>query len=494
MSTPSAATSAKWGDVTEDTPVETLAADKKPAATIEKVTEQLAEVKVESQEKKETKETKEEEDDEEALKLTAFSGLHPNDEKAEVTVTGPVDEDGKTSELLSVFSAAKSFEDLNLKPELLKGVYEMKFSKPSSIQAQALPIILDAKHPNLIGQAQAGSGKTGAFSLGILSRIDLNKKKPQALVLVPVRELAIQVASVIRQFGKFLPGLEVLEAVRQSKKEKVTAHVVVGTPGTVDNKIHHRDLDVRDIMVFVADEADQMINSEGLGDKTITIKRKMPKNCQILLFSATFDEQIRKFARTVATKAMEIMVKTEQLSLDNIKQYYIDCKSADDKYETLTDIFPILQKGQSIIFVHTVATAKDLCNRMRAGGYTVSLLHGKMQETDRDTVMNDFRTGKTNVLITTNVLARGIDVLAVTLVINYDIPLNRRNKADPETYLHRIGRTGRFGRKGVAVNFVHDDHSRGELAAIARHFNKNVVALPRDDIEKVEEIVAKDLK
>ena len=223
--------------------------------------------------------------------------------------------------------------------------------------------------------------------------------------------------------------------------------------------------------------------------------RLLPRTVQILLFSATFDTAIRNFARVVAPNAVEIAVKTEELSLDSIKQFFINCRSDGEKYSTLTSMYGLLEIGQSIIFVHTVATAKLLANRMRGDGYTVSLLHGKdMQPAERDRVMEDFRAQKTTVLITTNVLARGIDVLSVTLVVNFDVPLNKYNKPDPETYIHRIGRSGRFGRKGVAINFVQDDKSRADLAAIANHFQHDITELPTNDMDTLSSIVQQALK
>jgi ATP-dependent RNA helicase DDX19/DBP5 len=223
--------------------------------------------------------------------------------------------------------------------------------------------------------------------------------------------------------------------------------------------------------------------------------RRLHPSTQILLFSATFDAAIRAFAKKVAPNAVEIAVKTEELSLDAIKQFYVDCLNDGHKYSTLTAMYGLLEIGQSIIFVHSVATAKLLANRMRSDGYTVSLLHGKdMQPEERDRVMSDFRAQKTTVLITTNVLARGIDVLSITLVVNFDIPLNRYNRPDPETYIHRIGRSGRFGRKGVAINFVSNDKSRKDLAAIAQHFQHDIVRLPTDDMEKLSSIVQQALK
>ena len=204
----------------------------------------------------------------------------------------------------------------------------------------SLPLI-SVSRPNLIGQAHHGSGKTGAFSLGILSRVDLSKKYPQVIVLCPTRELAIQVADVLKTLAAYMP-VDIIAAVpnqafdRSAKgggakppSEKITAQIIVGTPGTIDSKIAHRDLDTKGIIMFVADEADQMIAQEGLGDKTVQIKKRLPKSTQILLFSATFDDATKKFAKVVAPQAVEIMVKTEELSLDGIKQYFMgSCKQS----------------------------------------------------------------------------------------------------------------------------------------------------------------------
>jgi hypothetical protein len=224
--------------------------------------------------------------------------------------------------------------------------------------------------PNLIGQAHHGSGKTATFSLGVLSRINLAQKSTQAIVLCPTRELAIQVCEVLRSLAQYTT-VEIAAAVpteRGAAKTKLTAQVVVGTPGTIDAKIAHRELDIRSVHMFVADEADQMIAQDGMREKTVQIKKKLPRNTQILLFSATFDEDTRKFAKVVAPQAVEIMVKTEELSLDGIKQYFMDARDEADKYKALTDIFSLLSIGQSIIFVHvrfhmrnTIAMASALC-------------------------------------------------------------------------------------------------------------------------------------
>jgi len=446
-------------------------------------TDQLAQVNVQSTSA----------DEEEPLPINM--GLHPNDETAEVSVV-----DHSQPAQNSIYKAAKTFEELGLSQSLLNAVYELKFSAPSKIQAQAIPIVLSSKRPNLIGQAHHGSGKTATFSLCILSIVDPNFHSPQAVVVVPTRELALQVTEVIRKLAKFTP-IEILCAVPRHAGESfdkgpVTQHIVVGTPGSLENRLKHRNLNPATVKVFVADEADQMVAQEAFGEITMKIKRKFnPRTTQVLLFSATFDQHVKEFARKIAENAVEIIVKTEELSLDSIKQFYIECANVEEKYTTLTSLYGLCEIGQSIIFVHTVATAKELTNRMRRDGYTVSLLHGRdMSPEQRDLVMADFKSGKTTVLITTNVIARGIDVLSVTLVINFDIPLDKYNRPDPETYIHRIGRSGRFGRKGVAINFVYDEKSKSDLLYISKHFNKDIEGLPKGDLEKITERVQQALK
>ncbi|KAF0705744.1 hypothetical protein DYB26_002404 [Aphanomyces astaci] len=213
--------------------------------------------------------------------------------------------------------------------------------------------------------------------------------------------------------------------------------------------------------------------------------------CQILLFSATYADDVREFAEKMVPNHNTIMVKKERLSLDEIKQFWIDCKSQNQKAEVLSDLFGLLNVGKSVIFVHTRETAKKVTANMREKGHKVGILHGAdMAKEVRDQVLDDFRLGTTKVLITTNVLARGIDVMGVSLVINYDIPVNREGHPDPETYLHRIGRTGRFGRKGAAINFVYDTKSKMDLAFIENYYEKKIEEAPVDDLEALEKLLA----
>uniref|UniRef100_K3W5E7 RNA helicase n=1 Tax=Globisporangium ultimum (strain ATCC 200006 / CBS 805.95 / DAOM BR144) TaxID=431595 RepID=K3W5E7_GLOUD len=470
-------------DAAEKTPVDA------PAAEAEKKEETTVATTAAAEEE----ETKTEEQVEEVTQsleeiLALGQGLDDEDYKAELEVL----QNDPNSNLYS----AVTFEELNLPELLLKGVYSMKFSKPSKIQSVALPLILANPPENLIGQAQSGSGKTATFALGMLFRVDVNVKVPQALCVGPTRELVRQIMAVVNAMGRFL-GVETFLAipgVDVAKGEQVRAQVVVGTPGRVEGLIKKKQLDTRQVKIFVLDEADVMVSEDGMRDRSVAIK-KMIKNrdCQYLLFSATYADEVRDFAQRMVPDHNIITVKKEKLTLDGIKQFWIDCGSKGNKFKVLSDIFAVLTIGKCVIFVQSRDTCKELTRRMREDGHSVGILHGAdMAREVRDQVIDEFRAGTTNVLITTNVLARGIDVAGVSLVVNFDIPLTKDQQPDPETYLHRIGRTGRFGRKGCAINFVHDDRSKKNLAEIEAYYSREIVQAPANDIEELEKLLAWD--
>ncbi|KAI8138139.1 P-loop containing nucleoside triphosphate hydrolase protein [Fennellomyces sp. T-0311] len=383
--------------------------------------------------------------------------------------------------------SVKSFEELGLSQELLKGLYAMKFSKPSKIQERALPLLISNPPRNMIGQSQSGTGKTAAFVLTMLTRVNEALKQPQAICLAPSRELARQILDVVQEMSKFTQLSSVL-AVKDSlpRGQAVQSQIVVGTPGTVQELIRRKLLPVGQIKIFVLDEADNMLDQAGLGDQSIRIKQQIRGNFQVVLFSATFPDHVRKFASRFAPGSNEISLKREELSVDLIKQFYMDCDSQEHKYEVLCNLYDILTVSQSIIFCAKRDTADEIARRMTEMGHAVVALHGKMEPAERDKVMDDFRRGEFKVLITTNVLARGIDILQVTLVINYDLPLDNRGQPDYEAYLHRIGRTGRFGRTGVSVNFVHDKRSWELMHEIETHFKREITRIPTEDWEEVE--------
>ncbi|RPA85602.1 DEAD-domain-containing protein [Ascobolus immersus RN42] len=425
-------------------------------------------------------ETKEEEEEEELVQ-----------NRYEVAVKLADMQEDPNSPLYSI----KRFEDLGLTEELLKGIYLMNFKKPSKIQERALPLLLSNPPKNMIGQSQSGTGKTAAFVLTMLSRVDLGLDEVQALCLSPSRELARQTLDVVMAMGRFT-SVKTQFAVPQAvpKGKRITAQVVVGTPGTVMDLIKRKFLPTQNIKVFVLDEADNMLDQQGLGEQCIRVKQFLPSTAQIVLFSATFPDKVVSYAEKFAPGANQITLKHEELTVDGIKQLYMDCDNEQHKYEILVQLYQLLTVGSSIIFVARRDSAAEIQRRMEADGHTVAALHGAQEGADRDRIVQDFRAGKTKVLITTNVVARGLDVATVSMVVNYDIPLTVDHRPDPATYLHRIGRTGRFGRVGVSISFVHDKKSFNDLKEIGDYFGVQMVRVPTDDPDEIERIVLEHTK
>ncbi|KAI6092044.1 DEAD-domain-containing protein [Hypoxylon rubiginosum] len=393
-----------------------------------------------------------------------------------------------------------TFEELGLPAEVLKGLTAMRFQKPSKVQEKALPLMLANPPRNMIAQSQSGTGKTAAFVTTVLSRVDHNNHtQPQALLLAPSRELARQIEMVIGHIGQFLPNLGISAAVPGSiprEGGRVDKTIVVGTPGTVMDLIKRRQFDVSQLRVLVIDEADNMLDQQGLGDQCARVKNMLPKNIQILLFSATFPDKVMKYATQFAPNANQIKLRVQELTVKGISQMYMDCPSESDKYDILCKLYGLMNIGSSIIFVKTRESANQIQQKMANDGHKVSVLHGAYEGSERDALLEEFRTGKSKVLITTNVLARGIDVSTVSMVINYDIPMKGMGDAmhDTETYLHRIGRTGRFGRVGVSITFISDKKSFDALNAIARDLEIDLVALKPDDWDETEMQVQRVIK
>ncbi|CCC70948.1 hypothetical protein NCAS_0G00610 [Naumovozyma castellii] len=392
--------------------------------------------------------------------------------------------------------SVKSFDDLGLDPALLKGVYAMKFQKPSKIQEKALPLLLHNPPRNMIAQSQSGTGKTAAFSLAMLSRVNVDEEIPQAICLAPSRELARQTMEVVQDMGKFTKiSTQLIVPDSFERNTRINAQIVVGTPGTVLDLMRRKLIDISKIKIFVLDEADNMLDKQGLGDQCVRVKRFIPKTAQLVLFSATFADAVREYAKKVVPDANTLELQTNEVNVSAIKQLYMDCKSEEHKYEVLSELYGLLTIGSSIIFVATKNTANLLYGQLRKDGHAVSILHGDLQSTERDRLIDDFREGKSKVLITTNVLARGIDIPTVSMVVNYDLPTLRNGEADPATYIHRIGRTGRFGRTGVAISFVHDKKTLNTLLTIQKYFGDiEMTRVPTDDWDEVEKIVKKVLK
>ncbi|XP_076162325.1 putative ATP-dependent RNA helicase Dbp80 isoform X2 [Ptiloglossa arizonensis] len=381
-----------------------------------------------------------------------------------------------TSPLYSV----KSFEALHLKPALLKGVYAMGFNAPSKIQETALPTLLADPPQNMIAQSQSGTGKTAAFVLAMLSRVDTTKNYPQVLCLSPTYELAIQTGEVAAKMSAFL-----------SRGSKITEHIIIGTPGKVlDWAVKFKFFSLNKISVFVLDEADVMIATQGHQDQCIRIHKQLSRSCQMMFFSATYEPEVMKFAEIIINNPLIIRLLKEEESLDNIKQYYVKCKDLGEKYTAITNIYGVITIGQAIIFCHTRKTANWLAEKMTKDGHAVAVLSGELTVEQRISVLDRFRAGLEKVLITTNVLARGIDVEQVTIVVNFDLPMDQNRQADCETYLHRIGRTGRFGKSGIAINLIDSPHAMELCKDIEKHFGKRIQYLDADDADEIEKIGA----
>ncbi|KAF9434302.1 RNA helicase required for poly(A+) mRNA export [Entomortierella beljakovae] len=394
----------------------------------------------------------------------------------------------------SAIASATSFKDLDLGQDLLKGVYAYKFAKPSQIQAHAIPMILHNPPKHLIAQAQSGTGKTAAFSLAILNRLDISNPSCQAIVVAPSRELARQIAVVMQELAKFTQCTitQVIPEAEQ-RTSPYTGHVIIGTPGKLGDMIkrfvpgtlygstRRKFIDVSSVRMLIVDEADCMLDMQGLLQQTEFIKRLLPSETQLIFFSATWDDLVMQFAnKFVEGKANRILLKTFQLSLTSVKQFYIDCDNENDRFKTLVALYGITTVAQSIIFVKERDVAERIASKMIEKGHHVSFLHGRLSPEGRDTVMDNFRAGRSKVLVTTNVLARGIDVDRVNMVINYDLPVGKDNIADPTTYLHRIGRTGRFGRSGISVNFVHSYDSYTVMNEIGDFYKCSIIKIPTE--------------
>lgn len=388
--------------------------------------------------------------------------------------------------------SVKTFDGLHLKPNLLKGVYTMGFNAPSKIQETALPTLLADPPQNMIAQSQSGTGKTAAFVLAMLSRVDPTKNYPQVLCLSPTYELAIQTGEVAAKMAKFCPEIKLKYAVRGEevpRGTKITDHILIGTPGKMlDWSIKFTAFDISKIKVFVLDEADVMIDRQGHQDQCIRIHKCLPSTCQMMFFSATYDTPVMEFAEIIVPNPIIIRLMREEESLDNIKQYYVKCKNLEDKFIAICNIYGVITIGQAIIFCHTRKTASWLSEKMSKEGHAVGVLSGDLTVEQRIAVLDRFRAGIEKILVTTNVLSRGIDVEQVTLVVNFDMPMDMNRQADCETYLHRIGRTGRFGKAGIAINLIDSPQTMEICKTIESHFGKKIQLLDIEDCDEIEKI------
>lgn len=342
------------------------------------------------------------------------------------------------------------FEELQLDERIIRAITEMGFEEASPIQAQAIPVVLEGR--DIIGQAQTGTGKTAAFGLPLLQRVDPKVKKLQAIVLLPTRELAIQVAEELRRFAKFMHGIKVLpiyggqDIVRQIRALKDGTQIVVGTPGRVMDHMRRKTVKTDHVHTVVLDEADEMLNMGFLEDME-TILSQLPQERQTLMFSATMPPAIAEIARKFQTDPVTVRVIKKELTVPKVTQYYYEVKPKN-KVEVMCRLLDLYDPKLSVVFCNTKRQVDELVQALQGRGYFAEGLHGDLKQVQRDRVMESFRKGRTDILVATDVAARGIDVGNVEAVFNYDIP------QDDEYYVHRIGRTGRAGREGKAFSLV----------------------------------------
>lgn len=374
------------------------------------------------------------------------------------------------------------FEDLQINDDIKRAVLEMGFEEPSPIQAQSIPVILSGK--DVIGQAQTGTGKTAAFSIPLLEMINPEDKSLQAVVLCPTRELAIQVSSEIRKIGKYMHGIKTLPVYggqpidRQIKSLKGGVQVVIGTPGRVIDHINRRTLKLDNVKMVMLDEADEMLDM-GFRDDIEMILSKTPEERQTTFFSATMPKGILELTKRYQKDPVHIKVVRKELTVPNIKQYYIETRSSN-KLEVLCRLIDVYNPKLSVVFTNTKKGADELVSDLQARGYFADALHGDLKQTQRDIVMDKFRNGTIDILVATDVAARGIDVDDVEAVFNYDLP------QDEEYYVHRIGRTGRAGRNGISFSFVFGKDMR-KMRDIERYTKTKLIKHVIPSIADVEE-------
>lgn len=375
------------------------------------------------------------------------------------------------------------FEEMGLSPQILQAITEMGFEEASPIQAQAIPV--QKAGEDIIGQAQTGTGKTAAFGIPMLEKIDPNNKNLQAVALCPTRELAIQVAEEIRKLGKFMSGIKILpiyggqDIVKQIRSLKSGTQVVIGTPGRVMDHMRRRTVQFDDVHTIILDEADEMLNM-GFREDIEMILSQVPDERQTIMFSATMPRAIQDIARNYQKRPSMVKVVKKELTVPKIEQYYYEVKPKN-KVEVLCRLLDMYDPKLSLIFCNTKRQVDELTSVLQGRGYFAEGLHGDLKQIQRDRVMNGFRNGKTEILIATDVAARGIDVDDVEAVFNYDIP------QDDEYYVHRIGRTGRAGREGKAFNLVMGKEVY-KLRDIQRYCKTKIKAQPIPSLDDVTQI------
>src|SRR5690242_1378373 len=378
--------------------------------------------------------------------------------------------------------AETSFADLGLDDKVLKALRDVGYEHPSPIQAATIPPLLEGR--DVMGLAQTGTGKTAAFALPVLSQLDSGQKTPQALILAPTRELALQVCEAFEKYAAHKKGVRVLPIYGgqgygvQLSALRRGVHVVVGTPGRIMDHLEKGTLDLSELRFLVLDEADEMLKM-GFAEDVETILADTPDDKHVALFSATMPSQIRRISKKYLHDPVEITVKNKTATAANITQRYL-LVSYPQKVDALTRILEVENFEGMIVFVRTKNETEMLAEKLRARGYSAAAINGDVVQAQRERTVNQLKSGKLDVLVATDVAARGLDVERISHVVNYDIP------TDTESYVHRIGRTGRAGRSGDAISFV-TPRERGLVKMIERATRQEPTEIPLPSVDMVNE-------
>ena len=368
-----------------------------------------------------------------------------------------------------------TWDELDLNPDLLRSIYGHGFEKPSPIQSKGIAPIKEGR--DIIAQAQSGTGKTGCFTVGALSRVNVQENSSQVLIMAPTHELAQQIASVIHGLSNMITGIRIKTVIGGSSIDEDAneirenpPHIIVGCPGRVFDMIRRRHINANKFKLVILDEADEMLSS-GFKDQVYNIFQHLNKDVQIALFSATLPNNIYQITNKFMRNPVKICVKSESLTLEGIKQYYVAVEDDRQKYLTLKDLYQHITLAQCIIYSNSVKRVMDLYEAMKEDGFPVCCIHSNMDKFERERSFKEFRNGTARVLISSNVTSRGIDIQQVSVVINFDLP------RDVHSYLHRIGRSGRWGRKGTGITFI-TRRDIIKMKEIESYYNTQIDELP----------------
>jgi superfamily II DNA/RNA helicase len=369
----------------------------------------------------------------------------------------------------------ETFDSLNLNANLLKGIYLHGFTQPSKIQIKGISSINTQK--DCILQSQSGTGKTATYLLGVLNRINPNDKNCNGIIITPTRELACQVFEVANNLSKYT-DYKIAKCtggsdVHQNRQELKNASVIIGTIGRLYHMINEKKINIHNLKFIVLDEADEIL-SDGIDDKLKEIFDKLPLGIQVILISATMSINVFNVSKQYMNDPIKVLLKNNEVIVDLITQFYVDVETEDFKFETLLDLYNLISTSQAIIFCNTIKKIEWLDQKLKENNFAITVIHSNMTQVERDNVVKDFRDGKTRLLLTTDLLSRGIDIPQVNLVINYDLPLNN------ETYIHRIGRCGRFDKKGVAITLVkmNDQNDIKTFNKLKYNYNMDIKEMP----------------